>query len=246
MRALILSDLHANWYALEAVLKDAGSGFDQIICCGDIVGYNPHPAQVLDWVRTNCNTVIRGNHDKLVAGLADPEWFNEIALAAAIWTRERLDASQLAYLRALPQGPVVLEHFVIWHGSPLDEDEYVTAVSEARPCFQHFDMALAFFGHTHLQGGFFSRYGRIGVLDPVPTSEKETVIELQPDSLYMVNPGSTGQPRDDDPRAAYAIFDSEQQTVSLRRVAYPVQQTAEDIRRAGLPSMLAQRLFYGA
>lgn len=246
MRTLIVSDPHANVYGLEAVLAHASGDFDDVVCCGDLVGYNPHPAEVLEWTRANCRAVVRGNHDKGVAGVDSLEWFNEVAQTAALWTRQHLNGGQLEYLRKLPRGPLLLDSFEIWHGSPRDEDEYVTNIAEAQPCFPHFGGKLAFFGHTHLQGGFFSKYGRVGAIPKVSYSAEESIIELEPDLVYMINPGSTGQPRDGDPRAAYAIFDSEQRTVALRRVEYPVEKTAEDIRAAGLPGMLAARLFHGA
>ncbi len=245
MQFLILSDIHANWHALEAVLKDAEGKFQQITCCGDIVGYNPRPAEALEWTRAHCAYVIRGNHDKVVAGIDDLEWFNDVAQVAALWTREQLTSEQLKYLRDLEMGPLKLEHFHIWHGSPLDEDEYITTPNEASKCFASFELPLAFFGHTHLQGGYFLRRRRTGRIAPVPEEHQESVLALEPDTLYMVNPGSVGQPRDGDPRAAYAIFDSEQNTVSLRRVEYPIQKTAEEILKAGLPDVLALRLFEG-
>lgn len=246
MRTLIVSDLHANLYGLEAVLAHARGGYDEIVCCGDLVGYNPHPGEVLEWTRANCRAVIRGNHDKAVSGVDSLEWFNEVAQTAALWTREHLNAGQLDYLRSLPRGPLALNGFEIWHGAPGDEDEYVMSIAEARPCFQHFHSALGFFGHTHLQGGFFSKYGRVGIIPQVKESAEEAILELDPDWVYMINPGSTGQPRDGDPRAAYAIFDTEQRTIAFRRVEYPIEKTAGDIARAGLPDVLAARLFHGA
>ncbi len=245
MRFLILSDIHANWQALEAVLEHAGGGYDQIVCCGDIVGYNPQPARVLEWVKAHCAGTIRGNHDKVVAGIDDLEWFNPIAQAAARWTMAQLDSSATAYLRELPQGPSLLEHFAICHGSPRDEDEYVTGPQEASEVFPHLDLPLTFFGHTHLQGGFFLQRRHVGYISAVPPAHEEAVIEIVPDTLYLINPGSVGQPRDGDPRAAYAIFDSVQQTVTLRRVNYPVEKTAAEINAAGLPDALAFRLFKG-
>ena len=245
MRYLVLSDLHANWYALEAVLGAAQGRYEQVVCCGDLVGYNPHPAQIIDWVRANCATTVRGNHDKVVAGIDDLEWFNDVAQAAARWTMRQLEESDLAYLRNLPEGPAKLDHFHIWHGSPADEDEYVTAPREAAPSFAHFDLPLAFFGHTHVQGGFFSKHGRVGSLSRVRPSDHEHVIELEPDTLYLVNSGSVGQPRDGDPRAAYAFFDSEQNLVTLCRAEYPVEKTAAEIDSAGLPGVLGLRLFHG-
>jgi predicted phosphodiesterase len=245
VRFLILSDLHANWYALEAVLANAAGQYEQIICCGDLVGYNPHPAEVVEWTRAHCSTVIRGNHDKAVAGLEDIEWFNPIAAKAVLWTKDQLSAEQLDYLRDLPKGPIALEHFHICHGAPFDEDEYIILPREAVPCFTHFDLGLAFFGHTHLQGGFYYRRGRVNSIGPVTRVYSESVVELESDSIYMINPGSVGQPRDGDPRAAYALYDTEQRTIELRRVEYPIDQTAEDIRNAGLPDTLALRLFKG-
>lgn len=245
MQFLILSDIHANWYALEAVLESAGGAFGQIICCGDLVGYNPHPAEVIAWTRDNCNTVIRGNHDKVVCGIEELEWFNPIAQAAAVWTRDHLDEKDLSYLHGLQMGPVKLEHFHIWHGAPFDEDEYIIRAREAAACFPEFELPLAFFGHTHLQGGFYYRRSRVTPIPPVRRDLPDSVLQLEPDTQYLINPGSVGQPRDGDPRAGYAIYDSEQRTVEFRRVVYPVEKTAETIRAAGLPDALAARLFKG-
>jgi len=245
VRCLILADIHANWYALESVLADADGQFDEIVCCGDLVGYNPHPARVLDWTRAHSKSVVRGNHDKVVAGLEALEWFNDVAQAAALWTIEQLSPEQRDYLHALPKGPLKLGHFHIWHGSPADEDEYVTTQREAGPCFRSFELPLAFFGHTHLQGGFFSKHGRAGTINRVSRKAQEAVLELENDVLYLVNPGSVGQPRDHDPRAAYAIYDTNERTVTLRRVEYPIARTAGDMKMAGLPDVLAARLFHG-
>jgi predicted phosphodiesterase len=245
LRFLILSDIHANWPALQAVLADAENQYEQIVCCGDLVGYNPHPSRALQWTRAHCSSVIRGNHDKVVAGIDDIEWFNEVAQIAARWTTASLDGGELQYLRDLAKGPLQLEHFHICHGSPQDEDEYITSPLEAARCFAYFDLPLAFFGHTHLQGGFFSKHGRIGSIPQVRRAERISTIALEPDVVYMVNPGAVGQPRDADPRAAYAAFDSEERIVTLHRVAYPIRKTAEDIRKAGLPDILAFRLFQG-
>ncbi len=245
MQFLILSDIHANWHALEAVLKDAEGKYGQIVCCGDLVGYNPNPDRVTCWVKENCVSVIRGNHDKVVAGIEDLEWFNEVAQAAAKWTIAHMDAPQLSYLRGLPVGPATTEHFQMWHGSLGNEDEYVSSIREAAPYFGSFELPLAFFGHTHLQGGFFAKRSKVGHLPRVEPDHGERTIELEPDCLYMVNPGSVGQPRDGDPRAAYAIYDSDNKLVTLRRTEYPVKKTAEEIEKAGLPEVLGLRLFHG-
>lgn len=245
MQFLILSDLHANWQALEAVLADAKGEYDQVVCCGDIVGYNPNPSEVLDWTRSNCAAMVRGNHDKVVAGIDDIEWFNEVAKMSAQWTMHVLSRNQLDFLTELPIGPARLEYFHMWHGSPFDEDEYISAASEAMARFGAFELPLAFFGHTHLQGGFFSRYGRVGPIPQVPTRERQIQFALEPDALYMVNPGSVGQPRDRDPRAAYALYDPGTKVITLRRKAYAMDRTAALIKKAGLPDVLGLRLFTG-
>lgn len=245
MQILILSDLHANWQALEAVLQDAKGEYDQVVCCGDIVGYNPNPGEVLAWTRDNCAAIVRGNHDKVVAGIDDLEWFNDVAKMSAQWTMHILSRDQLDYLGQLPIGPARLEHFHIWHGSPIDEDEYISAPSGAAARFSAFELPLAFFGHTHLQGGFFSKYGRVGGIPQVPSIERQIYFQLEPDTLYMVNPGSVGQPRDRDPRAAYALYNPETKLVTLRRTSYAIDQTAALIKKAGLPDVLGLRLFLG-
>lgn len=245
MKVLILSDLHANQHALDAVLENCRGTYDQIVCCGDMVGYNAFPAEVTDWTRTHCAAVIRGNHDKAVSGSDDLTWFNDIAQTAARWSVEQLSAAHLKYLAGLAQGPVRLEHFHLFHGAPQDEDEYITSAFEAATCFPHLELPLSFFGHTHLQGGFFLTKGRVGVIAPVRADRNEKVIELEPDVVYLVNPGSVGQPRDGDPRAGYALYDTEERTVTLRRAAYPIAEAATAIRRAGLPETLAARLFQG-
>ena len=242
---MILSDIHANWQALDAVLADCNNEYDEIVCCGDLVGYNANPGQVVDWVQEQRPFCVRGNHDKVVSGIDDLNWFNEVARDAAVWTRHVLSESQLAFLRDMRAGPAACDHFHIWHGSPADEDEYVSAPEEAAPRFSHFEFPLAFFGHTHLQGGFFSKYGRTGRIPKVSGRQREAVLYLEPDILYMVNPGSVGQPRDRDPRAAYALYNPENKTVTLRRTAYPVEQTAKAIQEAHLPHVLALRLFGG-
>ena len=245
MKFLIISDIHANWTALQAVLKEAEGEYDQVVCCGDLVGYNARPKQVIEWTESSCAFVIRGNHDKVVAGNEKLEWFNEVAKRAALWTMRNLEGSQLEYLRSLKQGPLRLEYFDLWHGSPRDEDEYVTNARDAAECFAYFEQPLAFFGHTHIQGGFFLTGGKVGLIAPVGRKHEQRVLELQPDLLYMVNPGSVGQPRDGDARAAYVLYNSEAKTVTYHRVSYSVEETAETIRTAGLPDVLALRLFEG-
>lgn len=245
MKFLVISDIHGNWNALQSVLTSAEGEYEQMVCCGDLVGYNARPNLIVDWIREHCALVIRGNHDKVVAGNENLEWFNEVAQTAALWTMGALDDEQLQYLRQLPQGPASLQGFQFWHGSPRDEDEYVSNITDATGNFAFFDEPLGFFGHTHLQGGFFRTGGKTGTIQGPRQLDHERVLELHPDLTYMVNPGSVGQPRDGDPRAAYAIYDSNERTVALRRIKYDITATAREIRAAGLPDVLALRLFQG-
>jgi predicted phosphodiesterase len=245
VRFLILSDIHANWEALDAVLLDSAGEYDQILCCGDVVGYNPNPAEVVDWTRHHCQTVIRGNHDKAVAGIDGLEWFNEVAQSAALWARAQLNAEQLAWLRALPSGPVLVENCTVMHGAPFDEDYYLVTLEDVAACHSYLETPLSFFGHTHLQGAFFFRGRRLGRCPSIGEGQRETVIQLEPDNVFLVNPGSVGQPRDGDPRAGYALWDAEAKTVTLRRVEYPVETTSRKIAEAGLPELLAVRLQQG-
>lgn len=245
MRFLILSDIHANVEALEAVMADANGSYDQIVCCGDLVGYNPDPAAIVEWTEAHCTSVIRGNHDKVVAGIEDLEWFNPAAQASARWTQAQLSSTQLAYLHNLPQGPRAVDGFDIVHGAPFDEDEYVVSTESAADSFASLRGELAFFGHSHLQGGYFQKRRHVGHLDHVRAGEPELTIVLEHDTLYLVNPGSVGQPRDGDPRAAYAVYDTECRWLQFRRVTYDIELTAAKIRKAGLPDVLGMRLFRG-
>jgi hypothetical protein len=135
--------------------------------------------------------------------------------------------------------------FQIFHGAPFDEDEYLLSADLAAQSFSMLELPLSFFGHSHLQGAFFQKRRNIGIVRQVKAGERETVIELEADTSYLINPGSVGQPRDGDPRAAYALYEAEERLVLLRRVEYPIARTAEKIKSAGLPDTLGLRLFQG-
>lgn len=245
MRHLILSDIHSNLEALDAVLLDAQGQYDEILCCGDVVGYNASPAAVTDWARQNANVVVRGNHDRVCARIDEINDFNNHARAAASWTHHALTPEQRAWLRALPAGPLAFDDFEIAHGSPLDEDEYLVSGDGLRPVWDALQRPLCFIGHTHIQGGW--RWSRAG-LAPLPRPSpkgREIVIELDPDSLYLVNPGSVGQPRDRDPRAAYAIWDAPGRLIISRRVPYNIAGAQRRILASDLPPYLAERLALG-
>jgi len=245
VRYLILSDIHANWHALEAVLADAAGQFDSILCLGDFVGYGAAPNEVVNWARDKVAWNIRGNHDRVACGLSSLEWFNDYAQAAAIWTMENLTAENRLWLRGLPRGPFPLENFALIHGAPLDEDEYLTSAAAARDALDYLEPALGFFGHTHVQGGFALRRHRVQIISRVATSATSTVFEWDPETRCLINPGSVGQPRDQDPRAAYAFYESGANWVEYRRVEYDVAGAQSDILAAGLPPLLANRLALG-
>jgi diadenosine tetraphosphatase ApaH/serine/threonine PP2A family protein phosphatase len=244
VRYLILSDLHANWEALDAVSRGAAGLYDRALCCGDLVGYGADPNPVVDWVRANCPLVVRGNHDKACTGRDDLEWFNPVARAAALWTLEALTPENAAYVRELPQGPLAENGFQLVHGSPFDEDEYVLAADEANQAFGYLETRLAFFGHTHVQGGFVWNHSRVETILCSARGESQE-LEVDPDCAYLINPGSVGQPRDGNPRAAYVLYDVDNRRVTYCRVDYDVERAQQKIRDSGLPTILADRLSMG-
>jgi predicted phosphodiesterase len=245
MRYLILSDLHANLEALDAVLADSAGAYDRAICCGDVVGYGADPNPVCDWARLNCAVVVRGNHDRASTGQDDLEWFNPVARNAAVWTLKALSRENATYILALPRGPVTVETFQLFHGAPYDEDEYVIAAGEAGQAFTYLETRVAFFGHTHVQGGFIWNQSRVETILRMPARRDSQSMAIDPECAYMINPGSTGQPRDGDSRAAYAIYDTEANEVTYRRVVYDVAAAQQKIHAAGLPPILADRLSVG-
>ncbi|HZP00275.1 MAG TPA: metallophosphoesterase family protein [Terriglobia bacterium] len=247
MRYLIFSDTHANLEALETCLVLAQGKYDQAICLGDLVGYGPDPNSVIERVRRLARIIIRGNHDKACAGISDAKDFNVWARLATAWTRHELTAEHFAYLRDLPPGPVLLETFGIVHGAPLDEDEYLLAPTDALPALKALPTQLVFFGHTHIQGGFMlSPQGRFqSIRVPSPQNDQPVVFTVQDGGRYLINPGSVGQPRDGDPRAAFAIFDETHRMVEYYRTAYDIAKTQEKMRKASLPDPLIRRLEFG-
>jgi len=245
VRYLILSDLHANWEALLAVLAQAQSAYDRVVCCGDLVGYGADPDIVTEWVRDNVSTIVRGNHDKACAGLEDLEWFNPVARQSVLWTQRVMKGANLDYLRGLVKGPDRIDGFQIVHGSPLDEDEYVVTEREVAQVAPYLESPVAFFGHTHLQGGFLCHRNGVKRFPAVAEDSVAETYELENDAVYYINSGSVGQPRDGDPRAAYAIYEPQARLVTLCRVVYDVAAAQRKIIEAGLPELLALRLKAG-
>ncbi len=239
MPHLILGDIHGNLEALDAVLADARGKYDRIFCLGDLVGYGADPNAVVDWARSSGCVTVRGNHDKACSGADILDYYNSIARAAAAWTRDVLTPVNLEYLRGLPRGPLRYDDFDLIHGSPADEDDYLITLADVAPIREFVGAQTTFFGHTHVQGGFLLARGGVKHIVPAGT------LELEPHHFYLINPGSVGQPRDGDPRAAYALYFPEQRMVEYRRAEYQIAAAASKIRAAGLPDALAARLYEG-
>jgi predicted phosphodiesterase len=250
LRLLLLSDIHSNLEALEACLS-AAPDRDAVVNLGDVVGYGASPNEVTARVREMGGTFVRGNHDKVVAGLENIETFNPIAGMAALWNREHLSADHLAWLRELSKGPVTVDSFAAMqfvHGAPDDEDRYVVMLEDALGTLATSQVSVTFFGHTHIQGLFSLCTGIAENIHPeYPTiANKETwEFQLETGGTYMINPGSIGQPRDGDWRAAFALFDSERRVVTFFRVPYDLRSAQEKIFAANLPARLATRLAAG-
>jgi predicted phosphodiesterase len=250
LRILILSDIHANLEALEACLE-AAPEHDRVFNLGDIVGYGANPNEVADRARALGSVFVRGNHDKACSGLISLDDFNPVAGLAAIWTRDQLTADNLAFLRDLPVGPVSpIENLQCVHGSPRDEDEYVFVASEAYSILAQSPVPLTFFGHTHVQGAYWIDDVKEteGVIDPKyasPKGKQHFPLALKKTAAYLINPGSVGQPRDGDPRAAFALYDTEAASVTFHRVPYDIERAQKKILSAKLPDRLASRLAEG-
>jgi predicted phosphodiesterase len=249
LRLLILSDIHANLEALEACL-DAAPEYDQVYNLGDIVGYGANPNEVTDRSRELGSIFVRGNHDKACSGISDLSDFNPIAAMAALWTREKLTHDHLEFLRELPQGPLSpIENIQLVHGSPRDEDEYILMASDAYSILTQAPVPLIFFGHTHVQRCLLleeSGQGKAFAPNYKSTKGKQTAkLEIKQKTTYMVNPGSVGQPRDNDPRAAFLLYDTDAGRITFYRVPYNIERAQEKIFAAGLPERLAFRLEEG-
>jgi diadenosine tetraphosphatase ApaH/serine/threonine PP2A family protein phosphatase len=260
MRALILSDIHGNLPALEAVLSAAASaqvgGFEQLWNLGDMVGYGARPNEVLDLLLSTptMHTIhVRGNHDRVCCGLTSSHGFNPIAAEAAAWTKAHLTTRHLEWLRTVPQGPIAAtERAMCAHGSPLHEDQYIVSMRDAWGPLQRMATEITFFGHTHVQGGF-SQQDQEWEEDRPVYSQKEGlvrfVVEAPTGSRHLFNPGSVGQPRDGDWRAAFAIYNDATaegvDRVTFHRVSYDVAAAQAAIRDARLPERLAERLRSG-
>lgn len=246
MRYLVLSDVHANLEALHAVLTHARiAGWDHVLVLGDIIGYGADPNAVVEEIRAlSARAIVRGNHDKVGTGLEPASGFNPSARAAIAWTQHALTPEHTQWVCGLPMGPVTVdEACTICHGAPFDEDAYLEDERDYRRASTHVTAPVCFFGHTHVPVAWHSAEGQTPLRWPGSGIDVQVLDVCR--GGWLINPGSVGQPRDGDPRAAYGLFDAAARTVTLVRVPYDVQAAQEKIREARLPERLALRLALG-
>jgi predicted phosphodiesterase len=246
MRYLVLTDIHANLEALDACVADARARrFDATLILGDLVGYGGDPNAVVERVQAlEPVAIVRGNHDKVACGLEQAEGFNAVARSAAKWTLDVLTPAHRDWLCALPEGPHMVDEVIeICHGSPFDEDAYIFDELDAVRALKVSARPLCLFGHTHYPVTFELSNQSFESVDA--GSAPEMLIQMKPGSKYLINPGSVGQPRDGDSRAAYAIVDTNERRVELFRLKYPIAEAQAKVIKAGLPEVLAHRLAVG-
>ncbi|MFY9578580.1 MAG: metallophosphoesterase family protein [Gaiellaceae bacterium] len=240
MRVGVISDVHANRHALDAVLSAIDEeDIDAVWCLGDLVGYGPQPNECCDLVRKRADLCLIGNHDLVALGELTVTDFNDEAAAAAVWTTGQLTESSESFLRGLrPQAEV--SGAELFHASARDPVwEYVLTEEAARATFELTSAPLVLVGHSHVALALTSDGGEVaGGL-----AHADTEVELG--GRWLLNPGSVGQPRDGDPRAAWLLLDLERRFATFRRVPYPIQETQAEMREAGLPPVLADRLARG-
>lgn len=248
MRYAIISDIHANLEAFQAVLEDLDrQDVQKVVCLGDIVGYYANPKECAELCRSRGFLCLRGNHDDAAAGICSIEDFNPVAREALLWTERHLDDGNRSWLKQLPEQAVVDDLFLAVHGSPIHPYDYIFTLAGAGFAFDHMAsrhprLALCFFGHTH-QRALYS-------FDHKTTREflaEDQVPEfsIRGGRLHLINPGSVGQARDGKPGASYLVYDGDGGTINYRHVPYDFNLTQKKVARAGLPSMLAERLGLG-
>jgi len=240
MRFALISDVHSNLEALEAVLKDIKKRRrDAILFLGDAVGYGPNPNECLEMLRGNCKVLLAGNHDWAAIGRADIDYFNEYAKAAVLWTREVLSEKNRKFIETLPlQKKLKKENVLLVHSSPKEPDawHYLLTLWDAEVNFHYFDEKICVVGHSHMPF----------VIERLPSGEMITYshkANFGENERYIINSGSVGQPRDRDPRACYALVDDDK--VEFVRVEYNIEETQRKMHSAGLPLPLIERLSKG-
>jgi predicted phosphodiesterase len=242
MRIALLSDVHGNLPAFEAVLADVeNEGVDERWCLGDLVGYGAEPDECVNLARRTCTVCLAGNHDLVVTQEIPISDFSSSAAAAALWTRENISPEALAFLRGRPASDPGREPG-LYHGSPRDPVwEYVLSEWQADECMDLMSGRVAAIGHSHVALWFRrDQSGKVGRGQARDGDEADLAA-----GEWLINPGSVGQPRDGDPRAAWLLLDTEGWTARWRRVEYPIEKAAGAIEKAGLPRVLAERLYSG-
>ncbi len=241
MQIAVITDIHANIEALTVVLENIESrGADAIVCLGDLVGYNANPNECVEEIRRREIPCVMGNHDAVACGIEEPWGFNEVARHAAIWTRQTLTDDNIEFLRGTPENQRIQEEFLGVHGSPQDRDMYLFSWHEVYSQFPYLDsfgVRSCFFGHTHFPG-IYNEEGLCSV-------DETGSFTLDSNGRFFINPGSVGQPRDNNPRAAYLMYDTDTMRVRFIRVEYDISKAADKILRSGLPKFLADRLVLG-
>jgi predicted phosphodiesterase len=245
MRYLVFTDIHGNLESFLALLKFIQrKKIDYYLFLGDLVGYGASPNEIIQKIQTlKPIFLIRGNHDKAVCGLDSIDTFNPIAASAIYWTKQNLKKKNMDYLSHLKKGPIIIhDHITLCHGAPFDEDYYIFGEFDAAEAFKYIRTPLCFFGHTHF---------------PYVYTEKDNIVEgtfllgnsnevkLEKGVKYLINPGSVGQPRDRNPRASCAIYDSNVKRIKFFRLDYDIEQAQKKIREKDLPLALAERLSLG-
>ena len=245
MRYLIFTDIHGNLEAFMTILKfSKKKEIDNYLFLGDLVGYGASPNDIIHKTQQlNPISIIRGNHDKAVCGLDATDAFNPIAAAAIIWTQKNIKKKNNEYLSRMPKGPKIIhDHITVCHGAPFDEDYYIFGEYDATEAFKHITTPLCFFGHTHFPYVYTDRdYGVEGTF----LVGNENKIKIEEGITYLINPGSVGQPRDRNPRAACAIYDSDEKIIEFYRLEYNIEEAQRKIRENKLPTALSERLSLG-
>ncbi|MCX7822889.1 MAG: metallophosphatase family protein [Syntrophobacterales bacterium] len=247
MKWAIISDVHSNIEALEAVLKDINTWrVERIIQLGDLVGYNANPRECIELARQEGMQGVHGNHDLAALDLTLSEGFNLLAHQAILFTRSQLDDISKRYLEKLPFCLILEGEIAFFHGSPENVNTYIMNLYQARRAFNYIlkqliSVRIAFFGHTHVRRLWHR--DRVGKIRSIPL--ESDIVSLKDDGMYLINPGSVGQPRQGDNRAHYLIFDLSNKTIIFRSVPYDIHKAQEKILKAKLPEFLALRLSEG-
>jgi len=245
MRYLIISDIHANLAAFQAVLSDAEGQYDKVWCLGDMVGYGPDPNECIELLSELDHLCIAGNHDWAVLGKLDVDDFNPDARHVSLWTRTVLTERNRQFLQELPIALIEEEQFTLVHGSPRHPIwEYILYPAVAQINFDHFSTRYCLVGHTHSPVIFHAPDNPGGLCQAEVPSANNGPSSLTSHRLIL-NPGSVGQPRDGDPRASYGILNLDDFTFEYRRIPYPIAETQQRMEQLGFPSRLVNRLSFG-